>query len=134
MEPFLMKLNPRKIWVSLYQMTCSLRVRCFTGFSERKILTLYTSLIRPILEYASPVWSPWMVKDVEILQNTQKGCLKLCPEEIQIESLEERRERMDLLETFKLIRRPRSKVFPRYSDRHIIMTCIGKPRGKHADV
>ncbi len=59
--------------------------RCFSGFTQKKVLTLYTSLIRPILEYAAPVWSPWQVKDKELLEKTQKRCLRLCPEEIELE-------------------------------------------------
>ena len=32
--------------------------RCFTNFTERKVTTLYQAIIRPALEYASPVWNP----------------------------------------------------------------------------
>ena len=32
--------------------------RCFTNFTEKKVSTLYQSIIRPALEYASPVWNP----------------------------------------------------------------------------
>ncbi len=41
---------------------------CFTGLTKKKLLTLYKSIVRPIMEYASPVWNPWQVKDKEILQ------------------------------------------------------------------
>ncbi len=75
--------------------------RCFTGLTQKKVLTLYTSLVRPILEYASPVWSPWQAGDKELLEKTQRKCLRLCQEDINLESLESRRDRMDLVETFK---------------------------------
>ena len=73
--------------------------RCFTGLTQKKVLTLYTSLVCTILEYASPVWSPWQAK--ELLEKTQRKCLRLCQEYIHLESLESRRDRMDLVETFK---------------------------------
>ena len=31
--------------------------RCFSNLTKDKVLILYTSLVRPILEYVSPVWS-----------------------------------------------------------------------------
>ena len=78
--------------------------RCFTGFTKNKILTLYTSIVRPILEYASPAWNPWLVKDIDILEKTQKRCLRLCPERIDLESLKVRRHRTDLVETYKFLK------------------------------
>ncbi len=78
--------------------------RCFTGLTKQKLLTLYKSIVRPIMEYASPVWSPWQVKDKEILQKTQDRCLRLCNENIELETLEERRKKTDLVETFKFKR------------------------------
>ncbi len=78
--------------------------RCFTGLTKKKLLILYKSIVRPIMEYASPVWSPWQVKDKEILQKTQDRCLRLCSENIELESLEERRKKTDLVETYKFKR------------------------------
>ena len=74
------------------------------GLTKQKLLTLYKSIVRPIMEYASPVWSPWQVKDKEILQKTQDRCLRLCNENIELETLEERRKKTDLVETFKFKR------------------------------
>ena len=34
--------------------------------------TLYLSLVRPILEYAAPVWCPYLVKDIRALES-KKG-------------------------------------------------------------
>ena len=78
--------------------------RCFTGYSRKKIETLHTSIVRPILEYASPAWSPWLVKDINLLEKNQKRCLRVCPERIEIEFLPERKDRMDLVETYKFIK------------------------------
>lgn len=31
---------------------------CFTNFTPKKVTTLYKTIIRPRLEYASPAWNP----------------------------------------------------------------------------
>ena len=38
---------------------------------------LYTSLVRPVLEYATPVWSPYLVKDIEALEKVQRRASRL---------------------------------------------------------
>ena len=77
--------------------------RCFSGFNKEKITILYTSLVRPLLEYASPAWSPWLKKDTTRLERVQHRCLKLCQEPIHMESLQARRERMDMIDTYKYL-------------------------------
>ena len=48
------------------------------GTSNMNVFTLlYNSLIRPILEYAVPVWPPYLVKDVKILQGVQKRASRI---------------------------------------------------------
>ena len=42
------------------------------------LLQLYISFIRPHLEYCSAVWDPYLAKDVELLEKTQKFGLKVC--------------------------------------------------------
>ena len=37
--------------------------------------TLYLSLVRPILEYAVPVWCPYLVKDIRALESIPRKCL-----------------------------------------------------------
>ena len=39
---------------------------------------LYKSLVRPILEYAVPVWCPYLVKDIHDLENVQRSPIKTC--------------------------------------------------------
>ena len=39
---------------------------------------LYLSLVRPILEYASPVWDPYTQKNIHQLESVQKLALKIC--------------------------------------------------------
>lgn len=38
---------------------------------------LYTFPVRPILEYATSVWSPYLVKDIEALEEVQKRASRL---------------------------------------------------------
>ena len=89
--------------------------RCFSGFSKEKIHILYTTIVRPIMEYASVVWSPWNNTDKEKLEKVQRRCLRLSNEPITLQSLEDRRKETDMIETFKfrkdLYRTPSSYFF-----------------------
>ena len=38
---------------------------------------LYKSLVQPILEYAAPVWCPYLVKDIHTLENVQRRASRL---------------------------------------------------------
>ena len=71
--------------------------RCFTGFNEDKVSILYKSLIRPALEYASSAWSPFTKENILALEKVQKRCLRLCKEDVQMESLQERRLKKNIL-------------------------------------
>ena len=80
---------------------CGMIKRCFTGMTVEKICILYKSVIRPLLEYGAPVWSPLKKTDIDALEKVQRRCLKLCNSEIELESLESRRSQTDLNETYK---------------------------------
>ena len=71
--------------------------------------------ILPVVEYASSVWNPYYRKDVETLEKLQRRATKLplttrgLPYEerlrqLSMTTLEDRRQRADQIETFKILR------------------------------
>jgi len=43
------------------------------------IMSYTTSVsVRPLLEYAVPVWDPHLVKDIEAIESVQRFATKLC--------------------------------------------------------
>src|SRR5688572_13963088 len=82
---------------------------------EKEImLELYKTLVRPNLEYCVQVWCPYLRQDVEKLEKIQrratkmiKGFGNLTYEEklrrCKLTTLEKRRDRGDLIETFKIV-------------------------------
>ena len=75
---------------------------------------IITTMIRPKLEYAAVAWSPHCKKHVNKLERIQRIATKLVPElvnkpyedrlkEMNLPSLEQRRERGDLITLFKIV-------------------------------
>ena len=78
------------------------------------MVPLFKSMVRPILEYANPVWAPYLKQDIQAIQNIQKnytkriyGLKKMSYHErlkfLNLPSLEYRRLRGDMIEVFKII-------------------------------
>jgi hypothetical protein len=78
------------------------------------MLILYKTLVRPTLDYCSPVWRPYTKKDMTKLERVQKrftklidGCKGLKYEQrlnkLGITSLEERYYRADMIQVFKIL-------------------------------
>ena len=65
--------------------------RCFSNHTAKKVQTLYTTMVRSVLEYGAPTWSPYYNKDIDNLEKVQKRCLRLSKEEIVLPSLSRRR-------------------------------------------
>ena len=76
--------------------------------------TLYKSLVRPVPEYATPVWSPFLVKDVLTLEKVQRTSLALGKKRDEMEyeerlrrlkwsTLETRRLFLSLAECYKIV-------------------------------
>ena len=48
--------------------------KCSVKTANVNILSMpHTSLVRPILEYAAPVWSPYLAKDIHLLECVQRS-------------------------------------------------------------
>ena len=46
--------------------------------SPDTMLCLYTSFIRPHLEYATATWDPFLKKDIKLIKDVQKFALRIC--------------------------------------------------------
>ena len=61
--------------------------RRFHHCSPEVLLKLYKAFIRPHLEYAPQVWDPHLVKNIDLLEKTQKFALRVCCKDWSTESL-----------------------------------------------
>ena len=52
--------------------------RFYEHASSQTLLKLYCSFIRPHLEYASIVWSPYLLKDKAAIERVQHFALRIC--------------------------------------------------------
>jgi len=85
--------------------------KCFVFKTKDLIRQLYTTLIRPKLEYANVIWYPSSKKHVLMLEKVQRRCTKIGPlrglpytkrlEELCLTTLEVRRIRGDLISMFR---------------------------------
>ena len=87
----------------------------FINLDVSSFSCLYQAIIRPYLEYAAGIWSPYLRKDILKLENVQRRATKMVKglkrlsykQRIKIlglDFLEWRRKRVDLISTFKLIK------------------------------
>ena len=90
-------------------------LRSFSYRDRKVFLKLYVTYVRPHTEFASPVWNPWLQKDIKLLERVQEKFVKNVQglrateyrarlSELGILSLEDRRLYLDLVETFKIIK------------------------------
>ena len=91
----------------------------------------FVTLVRPTLDYASSVWSPWQTQDVNLVESVQRTFTRRAYykcrinrtrytdrlKHLNITSLEERRIRTDLILVYKILNRliamPESVYFRR---------------------
>ena len=77
------------------------------------MLNLYKTLVRPHVEYCVSAWSPHYKKDKELLEKVQRRFTKMIKgmkgksheerlQKLNLWSLEERRNRQNLVEAFKI--------------------------------
>ena len=88
-------------------------LRSITSRSSDILIPLYKALVRPILEYASVVWCPYLKKDKERIEMVQRHFTKNVEglntlsytkrlKKLNLPTLEFRRLRGDLIETYKI--------------------------------
>jgi ribonuclease P/MRP protein subunit RPP40 len=91
-------------------------LRAFKGRLPFTLVRAFCCYVRPLLEYASPVWNPYLLKDVTVIANVQRsftrrvlakcGLGKMSYEarlsHFGIESLKTRRTKSDLVMLFKM--------------------------------
>ena len=88
--------------------------RSFSYLDKEMLLILYKSLVRPHLEYASTVWTTTNKKERINIENVQRRATKILPTTkllsyperlkfLGLPSLQYRRSRSDMVETYKII-------------------------------
>jgi hypothetical protein len=88
--------------------------RTFVMRDRKFLVDMFKTYVRPILEYNSPVWSPFYICDIDKIESVQRSYTKRMPgmldvtyphrlELLGLESLEKRRLVNDLCEVFKMV-------------------------------
>ena len=88
--------------------------RAFHYRDRKTFVKLYKQYVRPHLEFAVTAWSPWTVADKESLERVQRRAVKMISglasndyherlAELGMETLEERRHRMDMAQVYKIV-------------------------------
>lgn len=92
-------------------------LKCFLSRNQCNFIRAFKAYVRPLLEYASVVWNPWLLQDINVIENvqrrfTRKVCI-ICHLPVMsyderltlfnLERLELRRLRTDLVELFKIV-------------------------------
>jgi len=88
--------------------------RTFRYLDKEGFVTLYKTMVRPHIEYASSVWSPYLVKHKRSIENVQRRATKMVSElrdlpysdrlkQLGLPTLEYRRLRADMVQTYRLI-------------------------------
>ena len=86
--------------------------RTFKFWTPTIFRTLYTTFVRPHLEYAVSAWSPYLRRDIALLEKVQRRATKLVKqfkgldyntrlENLNLTALEDRRPRGDLIQYYK---------------------------------
>ena len=88
--------------------------KCFVSRDVHTLTRAYKPLIRPLLEYASCVWSPGYTTSIKLIESVQRAFTKRLPgylhldysnrlAKLEMESLELRRLHSDLIFTYKVL-------------------------------
>ena len=88
--------------------------RTFTYLDQEMFARLFKTLVRPHLEYAAAVWTPYMKKNIKELEDVQRKATRQIPslkgleyeerlKRLKLPTLEHRRRRGDMIEVYKLL-------------------------------
>ena len=88
--------------------------RTFSFKSIPSMKILYTSLVRPRLEFCVQAWSPYLRQDIEKIEKVQRRATRMIPQlksctyeerlaRLELTTLEDRRIRGDAIQTFKMV-------------------------------
>ena len=88
-------------------------LRAFSYRDRYTFIRLYQQYVRPHLECCIQAWSPWLQQDIDLLENVQRRAVRAVSglagsyEEklkvVKMQSLQDRRARGDMIETFKIL-------------------------------
>jgi hypothetical protein len=89
--------------------------RAFMCREPQFLRGMFIKFVRPLVEFNSCIWSPHLLKDIELVESVQRRFTKRIPclknlsygqrlKFLNLPTLEERRVRFDMLQTFKFIR------------------------------
>ena len=96
------------------QTRSKLLIKCFVSRDTTTLVRAFKVYVRPILEYCSSVWCPYLIKDVEVIESVQRrftkhlrGLWNIPYEErlkkVNLDRLDVRRLRLDLILTYKVL-------------------------------
>ena len=88
--------------------------RNFRNLNKDIVIRLYKQLVRPHLEYAVQAWSPYLKKDIKLIEGVQRRATKIIPsfksleyrerlKRLRLTTLKRRRSRGDMIETYKIL-------------------------------
>ena len=88
--------------------------RAFHYRKKNNLVPLFKTFVRPNLEYAAAAWSPWLDKDIASMKRVQERLIRIISDakgssyeeklkDAGLTTLKKRRERGDLIETFKVM-------------------------------
>ena len=101
------------------------------------VIQMYTSLVRPHVEYAAPLWDPYLIHDIHSIVSVQKFALRVCfkrwdygyPELLvafNLPSLENRQTYLKLYHLYNILHDPcyipENTVYPRTNSVTLLQT------------
>ena len=96
------------------QQILSIIKRSFDFIDENIMTLLYSTLVRPIIEYSNVIWAPHLRKHINMMEAVQRRATRMVPnlknlnyherlKKLNLYSLAYRRRRGDLIQVFKLM-------------------------------